>query len=236
MVRSPTVTQVAPVFERSQIAQVARLGCVEYAVANQWQIQRARQVTLGSRPEIVALLEHPPTYTQGRRGGREHLLVPELDLGAPLIDTDRGGDLTFHGPGQLIVWPILRIRERGVGIAQYVRLLEQSVIAAVASFGVVGGRVRGRPGVWVSDRKLASVGVRVQAGVSRHGLALNVSTDLRWFDAITACGIVGAETTSLVGETRRELTVPEVMPRLEQAIEHAFGLRLAPVEIDLNQP
>ena len=215
----------APGIERSRIVQIARLGLVEYGSALAWQADRAESVALGSRPEIVAVLEHSPVYTQGRRGGREHVLAP---LEAPIVDTDRGGDVTFHGPGQLVVWPILRLRERGIGIARYVRGLEQVAIDTAAGFGVRADRVRGRPGVWIDNRKLASIGVRVRSGVSRHGLALNCDIDLSWFDGIRACGAEGGVATSLSAETGRDFTVAECMPALERAFADVFDLRLSP--------
>ena len=234
MPRSSALRRPEPVFERSQIVQSARLGVIDYLQADRWQRARALQVAAGSQAEVVLFLEHPPTFTQGRRGGREHLLVAEHDLGAPMIDTDRGGDLTFHGPGQLVVWPILRVRERGIGVARYVRLLEESVIETVASFGICAERVRGKPGVWVRGRKLASVGVRIQQGVSRHGIALNVNTDLGWFDAIVACGLVGTEPTTLARESASEISVDEVIPACEAAFAQVFGFRLSPVTLNLE--
>lgn len=234
MPRIATAARSAPVFERSRIVQSAFLGQVDYASADRWQRERSGRVASGSEPEIVLFLEHSPTYTQGRRGGRTHLLIPEDELDAPLIDTDRGGDLTFHGPGQLVVWPILRVRQRGIGIARYVRLLEDAALNTCAAFGLAGERVRGRPGVWFEGRKLASVGVRLQAGVSRHGLALNVNTDLSWFDSIVACGIAGAEATSISRETGRDLNVSEVLPWMERAIANSFHLRLSPVDLELG--
>lgn len=234
MPRSSALRHPEPLFERSQIVQSARIGVVDYLKADRWQRERAAQVAAGSQPEIVLLLEHPPTFTQGRRGGREHLLVAEHQLGAPLVDTDRGGDLTFHGPGQLVVWPILRVRERGIGIARYVRLLEESVIETVASFGLRAERVRGKPGVWVGGRKLASVGIRIQQGVSRHGFALNVNPDLRWFDSIVACGLVGTEPTTLAQEGVSAIGTDEVIEACETVFAQVFGLRLSPVALNLE--
>ena len=217
-----------PGFERSKFIQIAHCGSIEYQSGLVWQAQRAASVAHGSRPEVVALLEHPAVYTQGRRGGREHVLAP---LGAPIVDTDRGGDVTFHGPGQLVVWPILRIRERGIGIARYVRCLEQVAIDTAAQFGVEADRVRGRPGVWIDNRKLASIGVRVQAGVSRHGLAMNCNVDLSWFDNIRACGVEGGVATSLSVETGQGVTVAECMPALKRAFADAFELRFSPADV-----
>lgn len=219
-----------PRFERSKIVQSAHAGLVEYEAALAWQADRAGSVAQGARPEIVVLLEHLPVYTQGRRGGREHVLA---SLKAPIVDTDRGGDVTFHGPGQLVLWPILRLRERGIGIARYVRGLEQVAMDAAAQFGVEADRFRGRPGVWIDNRKLASVGVRVQSGVSRHGLALNCDVDLSWFDSIRACGVEGGVATSLSAETGDRVTVAECLPAMERAVADVFQLKLSPTaEID----
>ncbi len=210
--------------ERSQIVQVTHAGRVPYADANSWQQSRAAAVAAGSAPEVVVLLEHDPVYTQGRRGGREHVL---RTLSAPVIDTDRGGDITFHGPGQLIVWPILRVRERQIGIASYVRGLEEAARRTVAHFGIEAVAVSGRPGLWIGERKLASVGVRIQGGVSRHGLALNCDVDLAWFDDIRACGIEGASATSLSIEADRHASVEACAPILAASFSDVFGLRLS---------
>ena len=212
--------------ERSQIVQHARLGLVPYQTADAWQRVRAQQIARGDRPEIVLLLEHPAVYTQGRRGGREHVLRA---LNAPVVDTDRGGDLTFHGPGQLVLWPLLRLRERGIGIARYVRGLEETAIRAASAFGIDADRTAGRPGAWIGNRKLASVGVRIQSGVSRHGLALNCDLDLAWFDSIRACGIADSTTTSLSAESGRRITVDDCASVVERCVTEVFGLRLSPV-------
>ena len=212
--------------ERSRIVQSARLRTAPYDAANSWQLSRAQAVAVGTQPEIVLFLEHPPVYTQGRRGGREHVLRP---LAAPIVDTDRGGDVTFHGPGQLVLWPILRLRERGIGIASYVRGLEATAIRAAERLGVEAHRIKGRPGAWIGNRKLASVGVRVQSGVSRHGMALNCDVDLSWFDDIRACGIAECEATSLSVEAGRQIGVTECVGVLERSFEEVFDLRLSPV-------
>lgn len=212
--------------ERSHIVQHARLRLVPYETADAWQRVRAQQIAGGDRPEIILLLEHPAVYTQGRRGGREHVLRA---LDAPVVDTDRGGDLTFHGPGQLVLWPLLRLRERGIGIARYVRGLEECAIRTAGAFGVDAERASGRPGAWIGNRKLASVGVRIQSGVSRHGMALNCDLDLSWFDGIRACGIADTTATSLSAESGRRITVDECASVVESCIADVFGLRLSPV-------
>lgn len=185
--------------------EVHRLGTVAYGAGLEWQ-RAASEAVLAGAPERVAILEHEPVYTLGARASRASLRVAETALRAPLVISSRGGDVTFHGPGQLVAYPVLNLRVRGLGPGDYVRALEESVIRALASLGVEGERWTGRPGVWVrastgpSDgelAKVAAIGVRVQQGVSRHGLALNVTTDLGWYDSIVACGIEDAGVTTL---------------------------------------
>lgn len=202
----------------------------DYRDATRWQAARAAAVAENAAPETIVLLEHAPVYTMGRRGGRAHLLAPESTLPAAVIDSDRGGDITFHGPGQLVAWPILRLRERSLSVARYVRLLEQAMIETAAAFGVEAERRRGFPGCWASERKLGSVGVRVSRGVSTHGLALNVCTQLDWFDPITPCGIAGAQMTSLTRELSRPTTVKDAAAAMTDALNDLFELRLAAPE------
>ena len=204
-----------------------RWGGADYRDAVRWQAGRAAAVAEEAAPETVVLLEHASVYTMGRRGGRAHLLAPESALPAELIDSDRGGDVTFHGPGQLVAWPILRLRERNLSVARYVRLLEQAMIETAAAFGVAAERRRGLPGCWAGGRKLGSVGLRIARGVSTHGLALNVCTELGWFDPITPCGIAGAEMTSLSRELGRAITVGDAAAAMTGALDDLFELRLA---------
>jgi lipoyl(octanoyl) transferase len=197
-----------------------RLGLLRYHDAWRWQQATAATVRDGA-PEALALVQHPPVYTFGRRVRLENLLLDRQDLacrGAQVVETDRGGDVTFHGPGQLVAYPILNLRRRGLGAADYVRLLEETMIRTAAAFGLTAGRVPGRPGVWVGDAKLGAVGVRVQGGVTTHGLALNVNNDLAWFDAIVPCGLSGIAVTSL----ERELGHPQDLAAVEDTLIHAF--------------
>lgn len=209
---------------------VLRWGATDYRDAIRWQAERSAAVADGGAPESVLMLEHTPVYTMGRRGGRAHLLRSEADLGAELIDSDRGGDITFHGPGQLVVYPILRLRERGLSAGRYVRLLEQAMIETAAAFGVSAEPRRGQPGCWTRGWKLGCVGVRIARGVSRHGLALNVDTDLSWFEAVTPCGIEGAEMTSLSRESGRAISVDQAAAAMANAMADLFGLRFAVCE------
>ncbi len=177
-----------------------RPGSVPYETA--WQEQRdlAAAIREGRAPEALVLLQHPPVFTLGRRARREHLLAdPDYlrGLGADVVEVDRGGDVTFHGPGQVVGYPILNLRSRGLGPADYVRRLEALAIDVLARFGIAGERVPGRPGVWAAGGKICSIGVRVQGGVSTHGFALNVDPDLGWFRAIVPCGLPDVVMTSL---------------------------------------
>lgn len=224
--RSPLVASRERGLERSAIVQQIDLGVAPYESAASWQQHRAQAVAAGTAPEIVAFMQHNAVYTQGRRGGRDHVVSM---LAAPIIDTDRGGDITFHGPGQIVIWPILRLRARGIGIVSYVRALEAVAIEVAREFGVEATRIPGRPGVWVGNRKLASVGIRVQSGISRHGLALNCDVDLSWFDSIRACGIADAEVTSLWRERGERINVGACTGPAVQAFEEVFQVRLSRV-------
>jgi lipoate-protein ligase B len=211
-----------------------RRGLVEYSEAFAWQQQRADAVRADEAPETLAVLQHPPVYTLGMRGSREHLLVsPELleQRGAAVIATDRGGDITFHGPGQLVAYPILDLRRRGLGPASYVRMLEAALIETLARFGIEADRVSGRPGVWADGAKVAALGVRVRGGVSTHGIALNVSTGLEWFGHIVPCGIADAGVSSM----ERLLGSAPPHDVVEDVFIEAFA-RLFEVRIETSEP
>jgi lipoate-protein ligase B len=170
-----------------------------YEDAWRWQQATARSVRHGG-DEALALLQHPPVYTFGRRVNPEHLLAsPEVlkARGAEVVESNRGGDVTFHGPGQLVGYPILDLLRRDLGPAEYVRLLEDTLIRACRDFGVEARRVAGRPGVWTPEGKIGAIGVRIEGGVSLHGFALNVDVDLSWFEAIVPCGLTDATVTSM---------------------------------------
>lgn len=185
---------------------VCHLGVVEYreALALQERLREARQ--RGELPDVLLTLEHPPVYTRGRRSGAGELPMGERWYrmrGIEIVDTDRGGKVTYHGPGQLVGYPIVRVDD----VLAYVRLLERALVAALAEEGVTA---RARPedgpqytGVWVGERKIASIGVHVQRGVSTHGFAVNVENDLQPFQWIVPCGLEGVQMTSLIQETGR---------------------------------
>ena len=210
---------------------VERLGTVAYTPA--WELQdeladqrRARQI--GDR---LLLVEHFPVYTIGRGGDEANLLAtPERlrQIGAEYHRIDRGGDITFHGPGQLVAYPIVELKDP-LDLRRYVRSLEAAIIATASAFGVDAGRVDGLTGVWVEGhRKLAAIGVRVRRGVTTHGLALNVNTDLRWFAEMIPCGIADKEVTSLARELGHPVEMEAVEDRLTEELARAFGLTLLP--------
>jgi lipoyl(octanoyl) transferase len=212
------------------ILTVERLGTVPYGPT--WELQdelaqQRRERRIGDR---LLLLEHFPVYTIGRGGDDANLLAtPDRlrQLGAEFVRIDRGGDITFHGPGQLVAYPIVELRDP-LDLRRYVRSLEAAIIDTAAAFGVAAGRVEGLTGVWVDgERKLAAIGVRVRRGVTTHGLALNVHTELRWFDEMIPCGIRDKEVTSLARELGHPVAMEEVEARLAADLARHFGLRVA---------
>ncbi len=193
--------------------QVRRLGQVDYDDAWALQQQLHEQVVAGTSPDVVLLLEHEPVYTAGKR--TEPWERPTD--GARVVDVDRGGKITWHGPGQLTGYPIVHLQDP-VDVVAYVRRLEQVLIDVCAALGLTTGRVPGRSGVWTPDgaRKLAAIGIRVARGVTMHGFALNCDPDLSAYDAIVACGIRDATVTSLSAELGRRVPVTEVLPVVER--------------------
>lgn len=195
-----------------------------------WDHQRAvhAEVVAGERDSTVLVLEHQSVYTAGKRTSRAER--PAAGVGTEVVDVDRGGRITWHGRGQLVVYPIVTLREP-IDVVAYVRSLEEAVIAVAARLGVVAGRVPGRSGVWVHadpesgiarDRKLCAIGVRVAKGVTMHGIALNCDADLSAFSAIIPCGIEDADVTSLSVESGRDLGVLEVAGAVEEELVKAL--------------
>ena len=193
--------------------QVRRLGRVPYEQAWALQQELHGQVVDGSSEDLVLLLEHPPVYTAGRR--TEPFERP-LD-GTPVIDVDRGGKITYHGPGQLVGYPLLKLPDP-VDVVAYVRRVEQLLIDVCAELGLETGRVGGRSGVWTPDgeRKIAAIGIRVARGVTMHGFAINCDVDLSAYGRIVPCGIADAGVSSLSRELGRPVTVDDVLPVVER--------------------
>ena len=202
------------------------LGAVDYLEA--WELQRslAAGVSQGAIPDTVLFLEHPPTITLGRRTEEGELHVPD-GAEVAVVETDRGGRSTYHGPGQLVCYPILDLKRHGKDVKKFCRDLEEAIIRAVAPFGVEAARIEGLTGVWLErpPRKIASIGVHLSRWVSTHGYALNVDLDPSPFSEwITACGLDDAAFTSLAAELGRPVTVDEVRPAARDAIAEVFDL------------
>jgi lipoyl(octanoyl) transferase len=203
----------------------SRLGLVDYRRA--WDLQRQiHGAVVAGGPEQVLLLEHPPVFTCGKR--TEPRERPVDAGGAEVIDVDRGGKITFHGPGQLVGYPIVRLPDH-VLVVDYVRRLEEALICACADLGVTTARVPGRSGVWLRadgsrpERKIAALGIRVSRGVTMHGFALNCDVDLGWYDRFVPCGIADAAVTSLSAELGRDVTVDEVTPTVERRLDELLA-------------
>lgn len=229
-----TETRAAePVAGPGVTMRVVGLGDQQVPYQDAWDLQREvhdRVVATGSRGEIL-LLEHPPTYTAGKRT-REHEKPTD---GTPVIDVDRGGKITWHGPGQLVGYPILRLPDP-IDVVQHVRDLEEVLMRVCATFGLETMRVDDRSGVWLAadsplvgtrpERKIAAIGVRVSRGVTMHGFALNCDCDMTWFDRIVPCGIEDAGVTSLSTELGRTVTVQEALPVVVAELERFYGATL----------
>lgn len=206
--------------------EIRHLGAVDYQAA--WQLQReTADARVAGGPDTLLLLEHPPVYTAGKRTEIHERPVD----GTPVVDTDRGGKITWHGPGQLVGYPIIGLAEP-LDVVNFVRRLEQSLIDVCADFGLEAGRVDGRSGVWLPPdahrpaRKIAAIGIRVARGTTLHGFALNCDCDLRAFSAIVPCGIPDAGVTSLTTELGRPVRVEDVRARVAEAVCDALDGRL----------
>ena len=212
----------------SRGAYVMELGRVDYRAA--WDLQRslAAAVSQGAIPDTVLFLEHPPTITLGRRTEEGEVHVPpgaEVDV----VETDRGGRSTYHGPGQLVCYPILDLKRHGKDVKKYCRDLEEALVQTLSAFGLEGTRIEGLTGVWLQPppRKIASIGVHLSRWVSTHGYALNVDLDPAPFtDWITACGLDDAVFTSIARELGRPVTVDDVRPAARDAVAEVFDLSL----------
>ena len=205
------------------------MGLVPYREAWDIQLRTHKEVAEGGGRDKLLLVEHPHVYTLGRRGQESDILIDAdalESLGIEVHHTDRGGEVTYHGPGQLVGYPILNLRRWGGGPLKYVRALERVLIETLAEFGV-RAESEGHPtGVWVEDRKIAAIGVKVSRRVTTHGFALNVCSDLSYFDHIVPCGMPESRVTSLSRELGRNASVAEVTPILAERFGEVFGLHV----------
>ena len=211
------------------------LGLLDYQAAYDLQRRLHAQVVAGELPDLLLLLEHPHVYTLGRRGQQSHILAPDdmlTQLGVETHFTDRGGETTYHGPGQVVGYPIVNLRRWGGGVRKYVETLEQVLIGTLSEFGITA-HSEGKPtGVWVEDAKIAAIGVRVSRSVTMHGFALNASPDLSFFDHIVPCGMPGARVTSMAQELGQEIAVSDVIPAISQAFGCNFGIDVESSSVD----
>src|SRR5262245_28961449 len=214
----------APADTAAPPLRVVRPGRVGYADALAMQREAASALRAGLAPETLFLLTHPPVVTMGRRATEDHVLFSREELaarGVEVVETDRGGDVTFHGPGQVVGYPILDLRKRGLGPHTHLRFLESTLIGVLAGYGIDAFRDPQHTGVWTAQGKIAAMGIRVSAGVSLHGFALNANTDLAYFGLIVPCGIQGRAVASMQQILGRVVDVDELMDRIAAAFESA---------------
>ena len=216
---------------------IFNLGQVDYLKA--WELQKllAWQVSKGTRPNTLLFVEHPHVYTIGRRGSREHILLDQEQLtsmGVSIHEVDRGGQVTYHGPGQLVAYPIINLRTWG-GPLKYVRTLEQVMVGTLADYGIHGGLIEGLTGVWVNQQKIGAIGVKISRGVSHHGLALNVSTNLDLYRHIVPCGIHDKEVTSMERLKGETVELESVAYTLQYHFGRLMGFRMVEQETSLEK-
>ncbi len=215
------------------LCHVEQLGLVDYAEALDLQKAKVAQRQAGAIPDTLLLLEHPHVYTLGRNARRENLLVSVEWLasrGVQVLETDRGGDVTYHGPGQLVGYPILDLAQHRRDISWYMRSLEEVVIRTAHDFGIETGRSPGARGVWVGNDKLAAMGVHLARWVTSHGFALNINTDLRYFEWIVPCGLHDKGVTSLAKLLGRPVGMETVTAKVLEHFGAVFGLEVRTVE------
>ena len=212
------------------------LALIPYETAWQLQLQllAARQDDR-LKHDVVLFLEHPPVFTMGRRGGSKHLTVSKDFLeksGIPLHEVERGGDITYHGPGQLVVYPIIKLHPSGLGVVDLVDLLEEVMIRTVADWGIEASRNPLNRGIWIGNDKLGSIGIAVRRGISFHGLALNVNPDLTHFSWINPCGLAGVKMTRMAAHAAVTPTVSEVKSAMKGHWEKIFGVTLKEISLE----
>jgi len=221
---------------------VLRCGTVPYERAREAQRQLEGRRQADEIPDLLLALEHPPVYTRGRRATADELPMGTEwyeAQGIEVLDTDRGGRVTYHGPGQLVVYPIVSLAPYGDDVHAYVRGLERVMISALADHGVEAGLIEGQTGVWVGERKIGSIGVHVSRGVTTHGLAVNVDNDLQPFEWVVPCGIEGCAVTSLARELGAEQGVDAFADTVVARFGEVFEREPAtadPTELGLDLP
>ncbi len=208
------------------------LGKMAYTPAHELQQKCVEwRLVERKRPDLFLLVEHPPVFTLGKRGGRQSLMVSEAFLaekGIAVAETERGGDITYHGPGQLVIYPIINLKERQLSVTDYVNLLEDIIIDTAAAFGVTAERDKRNRGAWVGDNKIGSIGIHVRHGVTFHGLAINVDINLEHFSWINPCGLEQVGVTSLARESKKEVSFAKVKDYTTRLIGEKFNCTPVP--------
>ena len=220
------------------LLHIEQLGLVDYGSALVLQREKVAQRKAGAIPDTLLLLEHPHVYTLGRNARQENVLVSAEFLasrGAQVVHTDRGGDVTYHGPGQLVGYPILDLTQHRRDISWYMRSLEEVFIRTARDYGIEAGRSPGAAGVWVGNDKLTALGVHLSRWVTSHGFALNVNTDLRYFEWIVPCGLQGKGVTSLAKLLGQPVEMEEVAEHVVEHFGAVFGMEVRAVE-ELKSP
>ena len=213
--------------------QIVRLGTVEYQRAWGLQVDLATRVHDGVQPNTLLLLEHPPVYTKGRLSKPEHILLSGEELrqiGIGLYEADRGGQVTFHGPGQLVGYPVIDLREWG-GPIKYVRTLERIIVDTLADFNITAETIDGITGVLVDGAKIAAIGVKISRGVAYHGFAINVTTDLSYYSHIVPCGMPGRQVTSMADVLGQDVD----MAMAEYSLAYQFGKGMGFVMVEAGE-
>jgi lipoate-protein ligase B len=216
-----------------------RLGLVPYEDALRLQNRLAQARAAGEVEDILLILQHPPVITMGKSGKVQNVLAPQTTLQEKrikVIFTDRGGDVTYHGPGQLVAYPILSLRLYGLSVPDYVWNLEEVVIRLLAQFGISAGRLEKLRGVWVGNEKICALGVHLSRWISKHGLALNVNTDLAPFNLIHPCGITDRRVTSMARILGRSLPMEEIESLMIQTFAKVFGLTIPQAPLKMLEP
>lgn len=215
-------------------AYLIDLGKMDYRNAHQFQVDCVQwRLLKKGRPDIFIVTEHPPVFTLGKRGGRESLTVGEEFIkrrGVDIVQTERGGDITYHGPGQIVIYPIVHLRESRLSVKTFVDMLEEVMISSAADSGVIAGRDERNRGIWVGDSKIGSIGIRVRHGVVFHGLAFNVTLDFEHFSWIQPCGLSGVGVTSLASESNELVEYSAVKLNVIHQLGQVFNRRFTVAE------
>ncbi len=214
--------------------QIIRLGTVEYHRAWELQVELAAKVHDGAQPNTLLLLEHSPVYTKGRLSKPEHILLSDEELrqkGIGVYEADRGGQVTFHGPGQLVAYPVVDLREWG-GPVKYVRTLERIIVDSLADFKITAETIDGITGVWVDGAKIAAIGVKISRGVAYHGFAINVTTDLSYYSHIVPCGIADRPVTSMAKVLGEDVDMGMAQYSLAYQFGKGMGFRMVEAELE----